>query len=396
MKHPLVKLADCCEIVSGATPRTDDPAYWGGDICWVTPKDLTDMEGRVLMDSPEKITTAGFASCSTQMLPIGTILLSSRAPIGHVAIAGRELCTNQGFKSLVPSARVNSAYLYHCIKHFVPRLAALGNGATFKEVSKKVVEEFTIPLPTSSVDQSAIAAKLDLAHDIVRRQKLLSAASDSYLRSAFISLFGDPVVNSKELDEVDVSEIATVTTGNTPSRQVSDYFGDYIEWIKSDNLNTPHHHLTQATEGLSQAGLRVGRSVPAGSTLITCIAGSPSCIGNAALADREVAFNQQINALTPKQGIEPEYLYAATLYSKARIQAASTNGMKGMVSKGNLERVRFILPSHREREKFVQIFRCSVSLSGKLERAAVEASALYGSLAQRAFEYLDCEVSSGH
>jgi len=386
MPLPLVRLGDCCNVVSGATPRTDVAEYWDGDIIWLTPKDIANLSDPVVVDSPDKITQAGFDNCSTQMLPAGAILVSSRAPIGHVAIAGCALCTNQGFKSLIPRAGVDSGYLYHCMKYRAQRLAALGNGATFKEVSKTIVEDFEIPLPSDVDVQRQIAAILDKADGISKKRAVVVLDAGKYLRSAFFHLFDDPVANSKGFPEKHIAELAKVTTGNTPSREIAAYYGDHIEWIKSDNLNTPFHFLTKATEGLSEAGLRVARSAPAGSTLITCIAGSPSCIGNAALADRPVSFNQQINALTPKPGIEPEFIYATTLFSKARIQAASTNGMKGMVSKGALEQVRFILPPPDQRKKFVAIFHKVMALTEKIESAASEANMLYGSLAQRAFQ----------
>lgn len=254
-----------------------------------------------------------------------------------------------------------------------------------KRVPTIFIEDYIVALPPTN-EQRRIAAILDKA-DAIRKKRITAiATAGEYLRSAFFELFGDPVANSRGLPEKPIFELATVTTGNTPSREISAYYGDRIEWIKSDNLNTPFHFLTKATEGLSEAGLRIARSAPAGSTLITCIAGSPSCIGNAALADRPVSFNQQINALTPKPGIEPEFIYATTLFSKARIQAASTNGMKGMVSKGALEQVRFILPPPDQRKKFVAIFHKVMALTEKLESAASEANMLYGSLAQRAFQ----------
>ncbi len=234
-------------------------------------------------------------------------------------------------------------------------------------------------------EQCRIAGRLDKADAIRRKHRDALKLADEFLRSVFLDMFGDPVTNSKGWDDLPIKEIATVTTGNTPSRQVLDYFGDHIEWIKSDNINTSNHHLTKATEGLSQIGLEVGRSAPAGSTLVTCIAGSPACIGNAALSDRRVAFNQQINALTPKPGIEPEFLYAVTLFSKVRIQAASTNGMKGMVSKGALEQVHFILPSKPERLAFVRIFEKVLTTLRKMHVASEEADRLFKSLQQQAF-----------
>ena len=259
-------------------------------------------------------------------------------------------------------------------------------GATVGGITRDILHKVQVPIPASVSEQHRIASILEKADAIRKKRAEAVIATKEFLRASFLDLFGDPVANSRGLPEKPIFELATVTTGNTPSREISAYYGDHIEWIKSDNLNTPFHFLTKATEGLSEAGLRVARSAPAGSTLITCIAGSPSCIGNAALADRPVSFNQQINALTPKPGIEPEFIYATTLFSKARIQAASTNGMKGMVSKGALEQVRFILPPPDQRKKFVAIFHKVMALTEKLESAASEANMLYGSLAQRAFQ----------
>jgi len=285
----------------------------------------------------------------------------------------------------VDEMRIFTPYVARYLQSQFEVLNQSTTGATIPHVSRDRLMGLSPALP-EYVEQRRIATILDKADAIRKNRIKVVTTAGEYLRSAFFELFGDPVGNSKGLPEKPVAEIATVTTGNTPSREITAFYGDHIEWIKSDNINTPSHFLTKATEGLSEAGLRVARSAPAGSTLITCIAGSPSCIGNAALADRSVSFNQQINALTPKPGIEPEFIYAVTLFSKARIQAASTNGMKGMVSKGALEQVRFILPPKDQREKFVGIFRKAMALTEKLECAARQAGALYGSLAQRAFQ----------
>ena len=169
-----------------------------------------------------------------------------------------------------------------------------------------------------------------------------------------------------------------MTTGNTPDRSIDANFGNAIEWIKSDNINTPSHWLTTAREGLSAQGMRVARTAPAGSTLMTCIAGSPSCIGNVGMANRRVAFNQQINAITPKDDIDPKFLYLLLLFSKARIQATSTNSMKGMVSKGTLEKVRLIWPPKSLQDRLVQVFDKVATLRTRMEEA--EQLNLYASL----------------
>lgn len=152
-------LGKCCEVVSGATPRRDRQEYWDGDIPWVTPKELGSLEDTVLRQTEESITEAGFKSCSTRMLPAGSVLFSSRAPIGLVAIAGIELCTNQGFKSFIPGPDVDSGYLYWWLKHHAAAIAQRGNGTTFAEISKEGIERVPIALPLA--EQRRVAAVLN-------------------------------------------------------------------------------------------------------------------------------------------------------------------------------------------------------------------------------------------
>lgn len=184
MNWPMVKLKDCCEVVGGATPKRNIASYWEGDIPWITPKDISNLNSPFIYEAPEHISSAGYKAAATYMLPVGTILLTSRAPIGNVAIAGIELCTNQGFKSLIPGKNVYNKYLYHCIKKFVPQLELLGNGATFKEVSKKVVENFEIPLPPFE-EQKRIADILDKADDIRQKREQAIKLADVFLLATF-------------------------------------------------------------------------------------------------------------------------------------------------------------------------------------------------------------------
>lgn len=200
-------------------------------------------------------------------------------------------------------------------------------------------------------------------------------------------MFGDPVRNDKGWERKPVVEVGRVITGNTPSRAVPAYYGNHIEWIKSDNINTPSHYLTPAKEFLSEEGKRVGRTVTGDAVLITCIAGSPDCIGNIAIAGREVAFNQQINAIIPnKEELELEFIYAQILIGKKLIQQASTNGMKGMVSKGKLEEVELMVPPLRLQMKFKELFY-KIQVQTYLQQQTSEKSeTLFQSLLQKAFK----------
>ena len=141
------RIGNVCTIVSGATPKTNRPEFWGGGIPWVTPKDLSALEGWSLDHTERTLTEGGLASCSATMMPEQSVLLSSRAPIGLVAVSGVPMCTNQGFKSLVCGPEIEPWYLFGWCKLRRTFLQSLGRGATFKEISKRIVESVELPVP---------------------------------------------------------------------------------------------------------------------------------------------------------------------------------------------------------------------------------------------------------
>ncbi len=257
-------------------------------------------------------------------------------------------------------------------------------GANIKNIRKSELDRFEVPVP-SLPEQRRIAAILDKADEIRRKREQVLVSMTELLQSAFLEKFGDPITNSRNLPRVPIKELGRVVTGNTPSRKNAKNFGDEIEWIKSDNINTPDHFLTKAEEYLSDSGKLLGRLAPAGSTLVTCIAGSPSVIGNAAISDREVAFNQQINAVIPNDTVNPYFLYTQFLVSKNLIQLNSTNSMKGMVSKGKFQEIKFLRPSEEEQEKFGELFIQINAMTARLRDSYAESEKLFGSLSVRAF-----------
>ena len=141
------RLEEIGEIVGGATPSTKDSSNYDGNIAWLTPKDLSTYNGRYIAKGERSITKQGFESCSCKMLPKGSILFSSRAPIGYVAIAENELCTNQGFKSFIPSQNVDSLFMYYMLKYRKDDIAGLGSGTTFMEVSGSVMKGVEVSIP---------------------------------------------------------------------------------------------------------------------------------------------------------------------------------------------------------------------------------------------------------
>lgn len=157
---PVRKMEEVTDIVSGATPRTDNPSFWDGDVNWVTPKELSGLESIYIGTTERRITRQGLESCAASILPAGSVLFSSRAPIGHTAICTIPMATNQGFKSFVPHQQViEPHYLLFWLRLRRSFLESLGTGATFKEVSKAVVGRIDITVPPFDL-QSAFAKRV--------------------------------------------------------------------------------------------------------------------------------------------------------------------------------------------------------------------------------------------
>ena len=155
LTHPQeswVTIKEIGSVVGGATPKTDHDEYWGGSYRWITPAEL-DADSGYIYDSVRKLTKAGVESCSLQEMPVGTVILSSRAPIGKVAIAGNTFYCNQGFKNIICKEGITPRYLYTVLLLNVEYLNSLGRGATFKEISKGIVESIRIPVPSMELQE---------------------------------------------------------------------------------------------------------------------------------------------------------------------------------------------------------------------------------------------------
>lgn len=158
------RLRDIGHIVSGATPDSHNGNYYtevGQGIPWLTPADMIKYtQNNYIQHGAKDITQAGYNSCSTKLIPADSIIFSSRAPIGHIAFSARELCTNQGFKSIVPYITAIAPWIYYTLKSKVDDIESRASGTTFKEVSGKFMEAEIIPLPPLT-EQQRIVTKIN-------------------------------------------------------------------------------------------------------------------------------------------------------------------------------------------------------------------------------------------
>ena len=203
----MAKLGEVCTIVSGSTPKTSVTSYWDGNIKWITPAELNE-DTFYIMDSVRHITEEGKEKTGLSYLPTGTVILSSRAPIGKTAIAGCKMCCNQGFKNLICSDAIYNEYLYFFLKSKTDYLNSLGRGATFKEISKSIVESIEIPLPEVN-QQKEIAEKFKKLEQLISLRKQQLAKLDELVKARFVEMFGTFPANPFRWDTGKIQDVVS-------------------------------------------------------------------------------------------------------------------------------------------------------------------------------------------
>ncbi len=376
-------LGELCNIASGGTPSRSKSEYWNeGTIPWIK---IGNIKGKYVNEADEFITQEGLKSSSAKIFSKGTVLYTIFATLGEVGILNIEACTNQAIAGITIKNiyQLDTDYLYYYLKSKKKFVNNVGRGVAQSNINMSILKSFEIPLPNFVV-QKKVVNVLDIVSSIIENYQQEIQTLDELIKSRFVEMFGDPISNPMGWNKKPLANECDIVTGNTPSRKVPEYYGDYIEWIKSDNINTPNAILTIAEEYLSEEGLKVGRSVDAGAILMTCIAGSIGCIGNVAIANRTVSFNQQINGIVPKRN-NTWFMYVLFELSKGGIQSAINMALKGILSKGQLAEMEFIFPPVKLQNEFGDFVEQIDKLKVVAQEALDETQKLFNSLMQQYF-----------
>ena len=267
------------------------------------------------------------------------------------------------------------------------RIRSKTRGAVRDTLSFTSLSEIKIPIPVNYSDQIRIAMILNKAGVLIKQRKDSIVLLDELLKSSFLQIFGDPVRNERGWEKKELFHFGEISTGNTPPRSIADYYSEnFIEWIKTDNISEDQIFVTKANEYLSEVGVQKGRIIKDGALLVACIAGSIESIGRAALTNRNVAYNQQINAIQPNEDVLPLYLYWLFKLSRKYIQNHATKGMKKILTKGVFEKIKMIKPPKDIQIEFTIIAEKIVSLKTEYNNSLNELENLYSSLSQLAFK----------
>lgn len=392
---PTARLGDVCQIVSGATPKTTEPAYWDGDIAWATPKDLSALRTKHISATGRRLSKRGLSSCSAVILPPGSVLLSSRAPIGLVAINTVPMATNQGFKSLVPDpSAVCADYLYWWLRANTHRLQSLGRGATFTEISKAIVAEIELPLPALD-EQRRIAAVLDQVDALRSKRADALNKLGLLIRATFSEMFGGlsrspvfpgalPLQHERGWRWVPISDVARMGTGHTPDRAVAEYWDGEISWINLTEIRRLDGRWCPETDAkITAAGVRNSSAVvhPTGTV---CFSRTAS-IGFVTVMAAPMATSQDFVTWTCGELLNPTFLMHALLMSRSVLRSASSGSTHKTIYVRDAERFSVLLPPRALQDEFASRVEQTEVLRTSMESAQPLLDGLFASARHRAF-----------
>lgn len=333
------KIADLGTVIGGATPSTKDSAnYENGTIAWITPKDLSIFTGRYIKRGERNITEIGLKSCSTQLLPPNSVLFSSRAPIGYIAISANEICTNQGFKSVIPNNDTDPLFLYYLLKYNKDKIESMGSGTTFKEVSGNTMKGISVRVPKDVSAQKRISAVLGMIDDKIEENERINDNLEQQVRALYkdrfvdMQLFGGELPTDWHLGTVseiielhDSKRIPLSSRERANLAKIYPYYGatsvmDYVDRYLFDGV-----YLLLGEDGtvVDSEGFPILQYV-----------------------EGKFWVNNHAHIITGKNGFTVEILYL--LFSLTNVKSIVTGAVQPKISQANLNKVPVIIPSEAE------------------------------------------------
>lgn len=366
IKTTIEKVAD---IVNGATPSTTDSENYGGEIVWLTPNDLSDQRTKYTFRGARNITQKGLKSCSAKIVPKGTVLLTSRAPIGLLSIAKNELCTNQGFKNLVPKKGViESEYLYYYLKLQVDNLNRIGAKTTFKEITKDDVAGFPIQILGNTDHQQKIAFVLSVLDDKIELNNKINAELEQMAKTLYDYWFvqfdfpdanGNPYKSSggamvynealkreipKDWEVKKLSDLLPVVTGKQDANFATDD-GEYNFFTCGEEILKCDTHEFE------------GKAV--------LVAGNGNF--NIKLYDGKFNAYQRTYVLIPNEDKHYTVVYMAVRNRIRWLTSGSRGSIVKFITKGDLEDILLPLPGDESLDVFSSLNTLSEKIAKNIE-----------------------------
>ena len=350
MTWPIKKLGEVTKIEGGGTPSTTNPLFWNGDVPWLTPKELSDFSDSEIFNTERKITKEGLNRSSTKLFPAGTVLFTSRAPIGYVVIAGIEMATNQGFKNFICDEKIlSNKFLYYFLKFKTKYLQSLGRGATFTEISRNILAKVDIQIPPI-VAQKQIVERLDKIAEAQKLNDDLIQKTDELFQSL---LHKELNPASKNWEVKKIKDIATVKNGGTPSTKNPKYWNGKILWLTPKELSGfKDIEIFDTERKISDEGLKHSSAtlLPADTVLLT----SRAPIGYIAIAGASMATNQGFkNFVCDSKLLNNKFLYFFLRFKVKYLQSLGRGATFTEISKTAVEKIDVPLPPLKTQKQIV-------------------------------------------
>lgn len=379
----MARLGDICTVVSGSTPKTNIPEYWDGDVKWITPAELNE-DSCYLFDSQRHISELGKEKTGLSYMPAGTVILSSRAPIGKTAIAGCELCCNQGFKNLICSDAIFNEYLYFFLKSKTDYLNSLGRGATFKEISKSIVENIEIRLP-SLEEQKKSAKQLGHIYHLISLRKQQLSKLDELVKSRFVEMFGDTELNPYGWGKSTLGASCDVRDGTHDSPQ---YYDTGYPLVTSKNVTGGKIDMTDCSLICEADFIKINErsKVDIGDIIMPMI----GTVGKPVIVDIEPNFAIKNVALI-KFKIDTSVLntYVQALLQSDYFDRAILNKVRGgtqkFISLGDIRRLEILVPPIELQQQFATFVEQTDKSKLEIQKSLEKLETLKKALMQKYF-----------
>ena len=380
----MTRLGDVCTVISGSTPKTSVAEYWDGDIKWITPAELNE-DSFYLYDSQRHITELGKEKTGLSYMPIGTVILSSRAPIGKTAIAGCEMCCNQGFKNLICSDDIFNEYLYYFLKGKTDYLNSLGRGATFKEISKSIVENIEIRLPALE-EQKQIARQFGEIYRLISLRKQQLARLDELVKARFVELFGDTILNPFGWKKDLLGTVCDVRDGTHDSPQ---YFESGYPLVTSKNVTGGKIDLTDCSLICEADFKKINErsKVDIGDIIMPMI----GTVGKPVIVDIEPNFaikNVSLIKFKADSRVLNTYIRALLQsdYFDDAVLSKVRGGTQKFISLGDIRKLEVLVPPMELQEQFATFIKQTDKSKLAIQQSLDKLETLKRSLMQKYFE----------
>lgn len=383
-----VPLTEVAKLESGHTPSRKNPEYWGGDVLWLSLKDMQRLTSRYVLDTVDKPTMLGIENSSARLLPAGTVALCRTASVGKVAILGREMATSQDFVDWVCGQHLDPEYLYWALSSSSAAFDVEKQGSTHKTIYMPTLERLNVLLPPLDA-QRRVATILDKADAIRRKRQEAIALTEQLLRSTFLEMFGDSLTNAERWPWVSMDKIVAETQYGTSAKANEERQG--LPVLRMNNLTY--------TGGLDLADIKWCEIAPDDLAAYTVRRGdilfnrtnSPELVGKTAVwtLDEEFAFaGYLIRVRLGETRALPHYVsgFLNSDYGKRMLFAMQkTSNNMSNISATDLRRIRLPLPDIAQQQKYSRFVEALLSSAPRRREALAQADNLFNSLVQRAF-----------